>query len=121
MYMQATIVGVIIRLLELNTDRKGVSMSMERECTSNESKALFSVMGMTCSACSASVEKAVKRLPGIREAIVDVLNNKAQVIFYPSFVKVSSFSISLHLSIFATCYFISILHMFFFLSVVDVM
>ncbi|KNA10048.1 hypothetical protein SOVF_147970 [Spinacia oleracea] len=62
-------------------------MSMERECTSNESKALFSVMGMTCSACSASVEKAVKRLPGIREAIVDVLNNKAQVIFYPSFVK----------------------------------
>ncbi|KAJ4823220.1 hypothetical protein Tsubulata_004478, partial [Turnera subulata] len=49
--------------------------------------AVFSVMGMTCSACAGSVEKAVKRLPGIQEAIVDVLNNKAQVLFYPIFVN----------------------------------
>ncbi|KAK3226989.1 hypothetical protein Dsin_006851 [Dipteronia sinensis] len=49
-------------------------------------KAVFSVMGMTCSACAGSVEKAIKRLPGIHEAVVDVLNNKAQVLFYPSFV-----------------------------------
>nr|KYP62346.1 Putative copper-transporting ATPase 3 [Cajanus cajan] len=46
---------------------------------------------MTCSACAASVEKAVKRLPGIRQAVVDVLNNRAQVLFYPSFVNVSFF------------------------------
>ncbi|KAF7151054.1 hypothetical protein RHSIM_Rhsim02G0228000 [Rhododendron simsii] len=51
-----------------------------------ESKALFSVVGMTCAACAGSVEKAVKRLPGIREAVVDVMNNRAQVMFYPSFV-----------------------------------
>ncbi|KAK8472743.1 hypothetical protein PHAVU_002G288300, partial [Phaseolus vulgaris] len=51
-------------------------------------KALFSVTGMTCSACAASVEKAVKRLPGIHEALVDVLNNRAQILFYPSFVNV---------------------------------
>ncbi|KAM7279584.1 hypothetical protein ACFE04_006718 [Oxalis oulophora] len=50
-------------------------------------KAVFSVMGMTCSACAGSVEKAVKRLPGILETVVDVLNNKAQVVFYPNFVK----------------------------------
>ncbi|KAF2297805.1 hypothetical protein GH714_003230 [Hevea brasiliensis] len=48
---------------------------------------LFSVIGMTCAACAGSVEKAVKRLPGIREAAVDVLNNRAQVLFYPSFVN----------------------------------
>ena len=41
-------------------------------------------------ACSASFEKAVKRLPCIRQAVVDVLNNRAQVPFYPSFVNVSS-------------------------------
>ncbi|KAK7307850.1 hypothetical protein VNO77_41271 [Canavalia gladiata] len=52
-----------------------------------EASALFSVIGMSCSACAGSVEKAVKRLPGIREAIVDVLNNRAQVFFYPSFVN----------------------------------
>ncbi|KAH1077755.1 hypothetical protein GYH30_053014 [Glycine max] len=64
---------------------KGVT---EEEGSSNvSSKALFSVVGMTCSACAASVEKAVKRLPGIRQAVVDVLNNRAQVLFYPSFVN----------------------------------
>ncbi|XP_057525444.1 probable copper-transporting ATPase HMA5 [Amaranthus tricolor] len=52
-----------------------------------ESKALFGVMGMSCSSCSNSIEKAIKRLPGIREAIVDVLNNRAQVIFNPSLVN----------------------------------
>ncbi|XP_048319998.2 probable copper-transporting ATPase HMA5 [Ziziphus jujuba] len=48
--------------------------------------AVFQVTGMTCSACAASVEKAVKRLAGIRQASVDVLNNRALVLFYPSFV-----------------------------------
>ncbi|KAK7251295.1 hypothetical protein RIF29_34355 [Crotalaria pallida] len=56
----------------------------------SEAKALFSVIGMTCSACAASVEKSIKRLPGIREALVDVLNNRAQVLFYPSFVNEES-------------------------------
>ncbi|KAL2925898.1 putative copper-transporting ATPase HMA5 [Bienertia sinuspersici] len=63
---------------------KGVST---KEMEGSESKALFSVIGMTCSACAGSVEKAIKRLPGILEAVVDVLNNRAQVIFYPSFVN----------------------------------
>ncbi|KAK7308982.1 hypothetical protein RJT34_05359 [Clitoria ternatea] len=54
--------------------------------TLDEAAALFSVIGMTCSACAGSVEKAIKRLPGIRQATVDVLNNRAHVIFYPSFV-----------------------------------
>nr|AYW01701.1 HMA5 protein [Morus alba] len=52
----------------------------------SEEKAVFAVTGMTCSACAGSVEKAVKRLPGIREAAVDVLNNKALVLYYPNFV-----------------------------------
>ncbi|KAM6587879.1 hypothetical protein CsatA_010484 [Cannabis sativa] len=51
-----------------------------------EAKALFSVSGLTCSACAGSVEKAVKRLPGIREAAVDILNNKALVHYYSNFV-----------------------------------
>ncbi|KAH8513728.1 hypothetical protein H0E87_006842 [Populus deltoides] len=65
---------------------KGVSVRATN-VEGSEAKAVFSVMGMTCSACAGSVEKAVKRLPGIREAVVDVLNNKAQVLFYPSFVN----------------------------------
>lgn len=66
---------------------KGVSESNSIE--GSESRALYSVIGMTCSACAGSVEKAIKRLPGIREAVVDVLNNRVQVLFYPSLVNVS--------------------------------
>lgn len=68
---------------------KGVTVSPEEK--RSESKAVFSVTGMTCSACAGSVEKAVKRLPGIKEAVVDVLNNRAQVLFYPPFVNVSNY------------------------------
>ncbi|KAL5727514.1 P-type Cu(+) transporter [Ranunculus cassubicifolius] len=59
----------------------------EETIKGSEAKALFSVIGMTCSACAGSVEKAIKRLPGIQEASVDVLGNRAQVIFYPNFVN----------------------------------
>ncbi|KAK6158177.1 hypothetical protein DH2020_005491 [Rehmannia glutinosa] len=68
---------------------KGVVVSSDEEkfMQGSEAKALFSVTGMTCSACAGSVEKAVKRLPGIKEAAVDVLNNRAQVTFFPAFVN----------------------------------
>ncbi|XP_075522800.1 putative copper-transporting ATPase HMA5 [Primulina tabacum] len=68
---------------------RGVNASsdVEKSMQRSEAKALFSVTGMTCSACAGSVEKAVKRLPGIKEAAVDVLNNQAQVMFYPLFVN----------------------------------
>ncbi|TQD95159.1 hypothetical protein C1H46_019246 [Malus baccata] len=66
---------------------RGVAAEETSLAAKTEAKALFSVMGMTCSACAGSVEKAVKRLPGIREAVVDVLNNRAQVMFFPNFVS----------------------------------
>ncbi|KAK8996690.1 hypothetical protein V6N11_081955 [Hibiscus sabdariffa] len=68
---------------------KGVS-AQATSLQGSEAKAIFSVIGMTCSACAGSVEKDLKRLPGIKEAVVDVLNNKAQVLFYPSFVNEES-------------------------------
>nr|GEX82061.1 probable copper-transporting ATPase HMA5 [Tanacetum cinerariifolium] len=65
---------------------KGVLVDVESSMERSEETVLFSVTGMSCSACAGSVEKAVKRLPGIKEAVVDVLNNRAQVMFYPSYV-----------------------------------
>ncbi|PWA76532.1 Cation-transporting P-type ATPase [Artemisia annua] len=67
---------------------KGVLVDVESNMERSEEMVLFSVVGMSCSACAGSVEKAVKRLPGIKEAVVDVLNNRAQVMFYPSYVDV---------------------------------
>ncbi|CAF1841164.1 unnamed protein product [Brassica napus] len=56
--------------------------------------AVFRVLGMTCSACAGSIEKEIKRLPGIHEAVIDALNNRAQILFYlyPSSVNNSSLS-----------------------------
>lgn len=68
---------------------KGVTPEHEKLLQGSESIALFSVVGMTCSACAASIEKTVKRLPGIKDAAVDVLNNRAQVLFYPFMIDVS--------------------------------
>ncbi|ONK71520.1 uncharacterized protein A4U43_C04F9490 [Asparagus officinalis] len=61
--------------------------SSRNEAEEEKRAALFSVIGMTCSACAGSVEKAIKRLQGIHDAAVDVLNDRAQVIFYPAFVS----------------------------------
>eukprot|EP00250_Pteridium_aquilinum_P013664 c21491_g1_i1 orf=568-3597(-) len=45
------------------------------------------VGGMTCAACSTSVEKALLRLPGVSSASVALLQNKAIVEYNPSVVK----------------------------------
>ncbi|XP_074572006.1 copper-transporting ATPase HMA5-like [Curcuma longa] len=68
-------------------DLEAGSAGAEHEEEEAKKVAVFSVVGMTCAACAGSVEKAVKRLPGIHDAAVDVLNDRAQVIFYPAFVS----------------------------------
>jgi len=44
-------------------------------------KQKFSVTGMTCSACSAHVEKAVKSLSGVKSVVVSLLTNSMKVDF----------------------------------------
>lgn len=51
---------------------------------------LDQVTKMECAACAGSIEKAIKRLPGIEEATVAVLRNRAQVIYRPAFVQESA-------------------------------
>lgn len=47
-------------------------------------KEKFSVTGMTCSACSAHVEKSVSRLEGVENAAVSLLQNSMTVDYDPS-------------------------------------
>ncbi|WP_283123784.1 heavy metal translocating P-type ATPase [Angelakisella massiliensis] len=42
-------------------------------------KQKFNVTGMTCSACSAHVEKAVQKVPGVSQVTVNLLQNSMQV------------------------------------------
>ncbi|KAE8022825.1 hypothetical protein FH972_008594 [Carpinus fangiana] len=48
-----------------------------------------SISGMTCAACSNSVEAALKSVNGVLRASVALLQNKADVVFDQSLVKVS--------------------------------
>jgi Cu+-exporting ATPase len=50
------------------------------------------VTGMTCAACSNSVESALKSVDGVFRASVALLQNKADVVFDPALVKVGWYS-----------------------------
>ena len=47
----------------------------------------FDVKGMTCAACSAHVEKSVKKLAGVRRVSVSLLSNSMEVDFDPAAVS----------------------------------
>ena len=73
-----------VRLLdsyERNHGLDGVQQGMRR--------IQVSVSGMTCAACSNSVEAALKGVEGVITASVALLQNKADVVYNPSLVKVS--------------------------------
>lgn len=44
------------------------------------------VMGMTCAACSGSVERALLQLKGVESAVVALLQNRAVVVYHPDLV-----------------------------------
>ena len=52
-------------------------------------KLKFDVQGMTCSSCSAHVEKAVRKLDGINTVTVNLLSNN-MIVEFDYFTKQSS-------------------------------
>ena len=56
---------------------------------SRDKEAELAVEGMTCAACSAAVERSVKRLGGVKEASVNLATNKLKLVYDPSGVKLS--------------------------------
>lgn len=47
------------------------------------------VQGMTCAACSAAVERAVRKLPGVASVSVNLATNRAALEYDPAIVKLS--------------------------------
>ncbi|XP_031484273.1 cation-transporting ATPase HMA5 [Nymphaea colorata] len=85
-----------VRLLDLEGGRRDCPASSssssggeeeEEEGRSSARKVQVKVTGMTCAACSNSVEKALSGLPGVLRASVALLQNKADVLFDPSLLK----------------------------------
>jgi Cu+-exporting ATPase len=47
------------------------------------------ILGMSCAACSAAVERALKKLPGVREATVNLATNRARVEYDTALLRLS--------------------------------
>ena len=47
----------------------------------------LNVTGMTCAACQANVQRALKRQPGVADASVNLMTGQARVVFDPSLVQ----------------------------------
>jgi Cu+-exporting ATPase len=49
-----------------------------------ESRAILDLEGMTCASCAMRIEKGLKKVPGVRDASVNLATEKATVVFDPS-------------------------------------
>eukprot|EP00850_Spirogloea_muscicola_P012848 SM000085S23198 [mRNA] locus=s85:5921:11382:- [translate_table: standard] len=69
-----------------------LSRSPARRSNSNREELSRTVMvhitGMQCTACSAAIEKALKRMDGVEAGTVSLMSNRAKIAFYPSIVQV---------------------------------
>ncbi len=65
-----------------------ISVHGEQEERNLTRKLVVSVTGMTCAACSTSVETALKRLPGVETAAVALIQEKAEISYNPALLKV---------------------------------
>ncbi|KAJ9183338.1 hypothetical protein P3X46_007204 [Hevea brasiliensis] len=78
-----------VRLLdsfESSNDSHGIIIEEEEE-EEGMNRIQVRITGMTCAACSNSVESAIKSISGVLRASVALLQNKADVVFDPTLVK----------------------------------
>lgn len=54
------------------------------------------VTGMTCAACAVRIEKSVSKMPGVKEANVNLALEKATVIYDPGQIKVEEVEQKIH-------------------------
>jgi Cu+-exporting ATPase len=47
---------------------------------------LVHVSGMACASCANTVEKSVKKLPGVKDAAVNLVSARAKVVYDPCFI-----------------------------------
>lgn len=77
-----------VRLLDSYEDEEAALGRREKDGKSMR-KIQLRVTGMTCSACTSSIESAVGGIQGVARVTVSLLQNKAHVVFDPNLLKVS--------------------------------
>ncbi|KAL5715315.1 P-type Cu(+) transporter [Ranunculus cassubicifolius] len=79
-----------VRLLDSYDDDLN-EMAIEMGDNGGMKRIQIRVTGMTCAACSNSIETALMGVKGVIKGSVSLLQNKADVVFDPQLVKVSQF------------------------------
>ncbi|MCP4667790.1 MAG: copper ion binding protein, partial [Deltaproteobacteria bacterium] len=54
----------------------------------SEKRVTFPVTGMTCANCASNIERAIKKLPGVREAHVNFATEEAAISFDPEEIQI---------------------------------
>lgn len=70
-----------------NEDIKDAVAKAGYKAAVNEENEIFAVEGMTCTACSKAVEKAVSKLPGVSSANVNFASEKLNVVYDKDKIK----------------------------------
>jgi len=79
----------LTNLDEIKEVVKKAGFNIIEENPSNIRNIIIPISGMHCAACAKAVERAVKRLDGIREVSVNLVNEKARVVYDSSLVRIS--------------------------------
>ncbi len=66
------------------TKRSGKNADILPDQTVGERQAVFALEGMTCASCAMRIEKGLKKVPGIKDANVNLATEKATVTFDPA-------------------------------------
>src|SRR5947209_11030936 len=64
-------------------DEKG-DASPSRGDVPGESRTLLALEGMTCASCAMRIEKGLKKVPGVKEASVNLASEQATVLYDPA-------------------------------------
>jgi len=79
----------LTNLDEIKEVVKKAGFNIIEENPANIRNIIIPISGMHCAACAKAVERAVKRLDGIREVSVNLVNEKARVVYDSSLVRIS--------------------------------
>jgi len=60
------------------------NIAMHSDQTAEISRAVFAVEGMTCASCAMRIEKGLKKVPGVRDANVNLATEQATVMYEPT-------------------------------------
>lgn len=62
--------------------------STEPAQEATQCRVMFAVEGMTCATCAMRIEKGLKKLPGVKEANVNLASEQASVVYDPALVDI---------------------------------